>query len=174
MGMIQWNESLSVNVAEIDAQHQKLIGLINDLNAAMLRGKGRDVLGSILTGLVDYAETHFQTEERYFLRFGYPEAGPHQKAHADFVAKVIDFQNGFAADRAGLFVDVLLFSSDWPAAAHSNCRQEIRSLLHANGLRVLTAQDCRECITSPDARLGSNRRSTAADALVGQHVFGGL
>ncbi len=135
MGMIQWNESLSVNVAEIDAQHQKLIGLINDLNAAMLRGKGRDVLGSILTGLVDYAETHFQTEERYFLRFGYPEAGPHQKAHADFVAKVIDFQNGFAADRAGLSVDVLLFLSDWLRQHIQIVDKKYGPFFNANGLR---------------------------------------
>jgi hemerythrin len=113
MGMIQWSERLSVNVAEIDRQHQKLIGMINDLNAAMLEGKGRDVLRSILDGLVAYAGTHFQTEERYFARFAYPEAGAHQETHAEFVAKVSDFQQGLAADRAGLSVDVLLFLSDW-------------------------------------------------------------
>ncbi len=113
MAMIEWNESLSVNVAEIDRQHRQLIDMVNDLNAAMLEGKGRDVLGLILKGLVDYAGTHFHTEERYFLRFGYPEAGAHQKAHAEFVAKVSDFQKGLAADRAGLSVDVLLFLSDW-------------------------------------------------------------
>jgi hemerythrin len=135
MGMIQWNESLSVNVAEIDAQHQKLIGLINDLNAAMLQGKGRDVLDSILKGLVAYAETHFQTEERYFRQFGYPEAGPHQKAHADFVAKVKDFQKGFAADRAGLSVDVLLFLSDWLRQHIQIVDKKYGPFFNANGLR---------------------------------------
>jgi hemerythrin len=40
MALIQWNDGLSVNVVEIDRQHQKLIGMINDLNDAMRQGKG--------------------------------------------------------------------------------------------------------------------------------------
>jgi hemerythrin len=135
MAMIQWSERLSVNVAEIDRQHQKLIGMINDLNAAMLEGKGRDVLGSILDGLVAYAGTHFQTEERYFARFGYPEAGAHQKAHAEFVAKVNDFQQGLATDRAGLSVDVLLFLSDWLQHHIQVVDKEYGPFFNAHGLK---------------------------------------
>lgn len=135
MGIIQWSESLSVNVAEIDRQHQKLIGMINDLNAAMLEGKGRDVLGPILDGLVDYAGTHFQVEERYFLQFAYPEAGVHQKTHAGFVAKVADFQKGLAADRAGLSVDVLLFLSDWLQHHIQVVDKKYGPFFNAKGLR---------------------------------------
>lgn len=40
MPLIQWNESLSVGVVEIDRQHRKLVELINDLNNAMRQGKG--------------------------------------------------------------------------------------------------------------------------------------
>jgi hemerythrin len=40
MSLIQWNDRLSVHVAEIDGQHQKLVGMINDLNDAMRQGKG--------------------------------------------------------------------------------------------------------------------------------------
>ena len=42
MAIIQWNDSLSVNVVEIDKQHQKLVAMINDLNDAMRQGKGKD------------------------------------------------------------------------------------------------------------------------------------
>ncbi len=52
MPLIQWNESFSVNVVEIDKQHQKLVGMINDLYDAMHQGKGNDVLGKIIDGLI--------------------------------------------------------------------------------------------------------------------------
>ena len=39
MSIIQWDESLSVKVKEIDAQHQKLINLLNELFDAMRVGK---------------------------------------------------------------------------------------------------------------------------------------
>ncbi|MGA2938094.1 MAG: hemerythrin domain-containing protein [Syntrophobacteraceae bacterium] len=63
MALIQWNDSLSVNVVDIDKQHQKLVGMINELNDAMRQGKGKDALGKIVNGLIIYAGTHFKTEE---------------------------------------------------------------------------------------------------------------
>jgi hemerythrin len=45
MALIQWNDSLSVNVVEIDKQHQKLVRMINELNDAMRQGKGKEALG---------------------------------------------------------------------------------------------------------------------------------
>ena len=79
MALIQWGDSLSVNIVEIDIQHQKLVGMINDLNDAMLQRKGKDILGKILNGLMAYATVHFATEERYFTRFAYSETDSHQK-----------------------------------------------------------------------------------------------
>ena len=41
MALVQWSNSLSVNVVEIDKQHHKLVDMINELNDAMRREKGR-------------------------------------------------------------------------------------------------------------------------------------
>jgi len=54
MALMQWNDSLSVNVGMIDKQHQKLVGMINELNDAMRQGKGKDILGKTLNELVAY------------------------------------------------------------------------------------------------------------------------
>jgi hemerythrin len=113
MALIQWNDSFSVGVVEIDKQHQKLVGMINDLNDAMRQGKGKDVLGKIIKGLIGYAETHFRTEEKYFDQFGYPDANNHKKEHSDFVMKVAEFKDGFDRRKLGLSIEVMSFLSKW-------------------------------------------------------------
>lgn len=113
MALIQWNDSFSVNVVEIDKQHQKLVEMINALNDAMSQGKGKNVLGNIINELIAYAGTHFKTEEKYFDQFGYPDADRHKKEHSDFTRKVAEFRDGFIAGKFGLSVEVMKFLSDW-------------------------------------------------------------
>ena len=60
-----------------------------------------------------YATVHFATKERYFTRFAYSETDSHQKEHADFVARIADFQKGLAQGRVALSVEVMNFLSDW-------------------------------------------------------------
>ncbi|MRR36581.1 bacteriohemerythrin, partial [bacterium] len=93
MPLIQWNDKLSVNVAEIDRQHKELIRMINDLSNAMHGNKAKKVIGKIIDGLVSYTATHFSTEEKYFEKFKYIEAGSHKREHAEFVKKVKEFQD---------------------------------------------------------------------------------
>jgi hemerythrin len=113
MPLINWNDTLSVNVNEIDQQHKNLIRMINELNDAMKQGKGRTVIGKIIKDMIDYTTTHFKTEEGYFDRFGYPEAAGHKREHALFVEKVSAFSKGFEEEKLSLSIEVLDFLSDW-------------------------------------------------------------
>jgi hemerythrin len=113
VAFIEWNNSFSVGVSEIDLQHQKLVEMINDLHDAMLQGKGKAVLGDIIKGLVDYAVTHFLTEEKYFDQFRYPDAGSHKEEHSAFTQKVAEFKNGFDAGKLALSITVMDFLSSW-------------------------------------------------------------
>jgi hemerythrin len=113
MAFIEWNNSFSVGVSEIDLQHQKLVGIINDLHDAMLQGKGKAVLEEIIRGLVDYAGAHFLTEETYFDQFRYPDAGSHKEEHSAFTQKVAEFKDGFDAGKLALSITVMDFLSSW-------------------------------------------------------------
>jgi len=113
MASITWTERLSVNVAEIDQQHQKLLALLGELGDALSVGKGHAVLGGITNDLAAYAATHFHTEEEYFVRFGYPDADKHKREHAFFVKKVSDFRRELENGKASLSTDVAQFLSDW-------------------------------------------------------------
>jgi hemerythrin len=113
MALIQWDSSFTVNVAEIDTQHQKLVAMINDLNNAMKQGKGKDILGKIIDELFNYAGSHFATEEKYFDKFGYPAAASHKLEHNNFVKKVSEFKNGFDRGQLALTIEVMNFLKDW-------------------------------------------------------------
>lgn len=113
MALIQWDNSLSVSVAEIDKQHQQLVSRINELNDAMKLGKGKDALGKILNALIDYTATHFKTEEKYFDLYKYPDTALHKKEHVAFVQKVSDFKDGFDKGKLSITIELMNFLSDW-------------------------------------------------------------
>lgn len=113
MTLIAWSSNLSVNVEEIDRQHKMLIAAINELNDAMKKGNGKDVLEAIVNKLDYYATSHFTTEENYFALYGYPEADSHKKEHASFVKKTSDIKNELSKGRPGLSMEVMHFLSTW-------------------------------------------------------------
>src|ERR1039457_7165583 len=58
-----WRDTYSVGIPQIDSQHKGLIRLINDLQTAMMEGKGKQALSSIINDLIRYTESHFAFEE---------------------------------------------------------------------------------------------------------------
>jgi hemerythrin len=113
MSPIDWNDRLSVKVAELDQQHKTLLATLAALNEAMSIGKGNVVLERIVTDLVAYTATHFQTEENYFAQFGYSDADKHKREHAYFAKKVADFKREIARGNAGMPAEIVHFLSDW-------------------------------------------------------------
>ncbi|NBC48447.1 MAG: bacteriohemerythrin [Gammaproteobacteria bacterium] len=111
--LIEWNESFSVNVSEIDRQHQKLIALYNKLHEAMSRGKGNEVLERVFDELLDYTKTHFKTEERYFQAINYAGTNGHIMEHEAFVKKLSELSEKFHAGKAFLTVETLAFMRNW-------------------------------------------------------------
>lgn len=112
-GLIEWNQSLSLGIKEIDDQHQMLVKMINDLHQAMLDRKSQQALGEIIDGLIAYTGSHFRTEEKYFIQFEYNEATAHKLAHKEFVNKVTAFKKDFEAKKMMLSMEVMGFLKDW-------------------------------------------------------------
>jgi len=135
MAIIQWNESLSVDIAEIDTQHQRLIRMINDLNDAMRQGKGKEVLGKIITGLITYTRTHFKAEEDYFAQFGYPDAATHKQEHVRFVEKVASFKQEFEQGKLGLSLEIMSYLSDWLQGHIKGVDKKYAPFFHSKGLK---------------------------------------
>jgi hemerythrin-like metal-binding protein len=107
-----WHDSFSIGIPEIDGQHKKLLGLINDLESALLRKQGDAALRDIARRMQEYARFHFATEEKYMANARYPETGQHLDQHAVFCerATALSFSPD---DPENHPLQVLTFLSDW-------------------------------------------------------------
>jgi hemerythrin-like metal-binding protein len=108
-----WNSSYDTGIASIDAQHKKLVAILNNLYEAMSKGQANQVLGKLLAELVDYTIVHFAHEERLFKQHGYVEASAHKMEHDALTAQVKKLQGDFASGRISLSMEVGTFLKDW-------------------------------------------------------------
>ena len=95
MPLITWDDSIALNISEIDNQHKQLVNIINEMFDAMKDTRGIDVIDDILKRLVDYTDYHFVTEERYFDQFRYSESEHHKEEHRYLVEQVDEFKKAF-------------------------------------------------------------------------------
>jgi hemerythrin len=113
MALIAWNDKLSVQVRQFDDEHKKLIVMVNQLHDAMKEGKGKQVIGDVLNGLIAYTKNHFAAEEQLMKAHGYPDYDKHKKEHNQLTMTVLDLQKGYQAGSAPLSQSVMNFLKDW-------------------------------------------------------------
>jgi hemerythrin len=113
MVFFEWSDDFSVNIAEIDAQHMRLVEMLNELYENMTNEQGTTVLGKVLTGLVEYAGTHFATEEHYMTTYDFPGYAEHKAEHEAFLAKAVDLLDRYAINPSLLGVETGRFLRKW-------------------------------------------------------------
>ncbi len=103
MASIEWKESYSVGIPELDDQHKVLIRLIKLLEEESGTASVNHVLGE----LEHYVREHFHNEEAMLVAASYAAFGPHHEQHEAFkdwllsVERVFRSGDGAAAEVAG-------------------------------------------------------------------------
>ncbi len=77
MIFISWKKEYNTGIEEINAQHKKLVGIINELHEAKETGKAQDALDGILLKLIDYTKFHFAAEKALLEDLNYHELAKH-------------------------------------------------------------------------------------------------
>lgn len=114
MPLMEWSDKLSVGVAQFDAEHRRLVGMVNDLFDAVQAGKGREALGGILEELIAYTETHFAHEEEIMRQHGYEEVDGHKSEHDLLTQQVYEIRRKYMAGAsATLSMEVMNFLKNW-------------------------------------------------------------
>lgn len=135
MALMEWNDKMSVGIDSIDAQHKKLVALLNELYDGVQQGHTKEALGTVLSGLVDYTVAHFKYEEDLFAKTGYAEKDAHKAEHDAFTRKVGDVQEKYKTGvNTSLSLEVMTFLKNWLTNHIMGTDQKYTAHLKANGV----------------------------------------
>jgi hemerythrin len=91
-----WNSYFEVGVPEIDAQHKKLVALINKICSLALNEEDHnEAVNLMFQELIDYTNYHFDFEEKLYQKSGIPRKilDSHKVKHVSLVTQVTELKN---------------------------------------------------------------------------------
>lgn len=113
MAFVEWKPEYSVGVVEIDAQHRRLLDIINQLHEAMKLGGKPSMLAQVMNELVGYTRYHFAYEESLMESAGFPQLEEHRRKHRAMVGQVEAFRDHATSGKASVSLNLMSFLKDW-------------------------------------------------------------
>jgi len=135
MALLTWSEKFSVQVAQFDTEHKELVNFINRLHDAMKAGQGKQVIGDVLQGLINYTRNHFAAEEKLMKAHAYPAYENHKKEHNQLTMTVLDFQKGYLDGSVPLSQEVMNFLKDWLSGHIQGVDKQYGPFLNGKGIK---------------------------------------
>jgi hemerythrin-like metal-binding protein len=108
-----WVREYSVNIAELDRQHQNLFRIVRHLRDAIASGHGEEVTEAVLTEVVHYTIHHFATEEGLMQQYGFPGTASHRIEHNTLTLELCRLQKEQAAGKPDAAECLLRFLQQW-------------------------------------------------------------
>lgn len=94
-----WKERYKIGVDKIDRQHEELFDRLSSFTRAVMicssdKGKAEKI-AETFEFLEGYFVEHFELEESYQEKIGFPEAAYHKKAHDNFAKDIKKYHERF-------------------------------------------------------------------------------
>ena len=140
MPLIEWNSSLSIGVAALDADHRRLAELINHLHEEHEANRGAQVIRGVMEGFRHHLATHLEREEALMAKAGAADLAEHRQSHDMARARFEELAAGLREDEdfAG---EVLEYMKAW-LINHIVCQDlKLREVFQAKGLCDVKLED---------------------------------
>lgn len=135
MKIVEWKDEYNVGVEIIDQQHQSFFGMLNDLSTVIAKQKEKEKLMEIYGRVLDYANFHFQTEEKYFKEFDYKNTDKHIATHNAYREKIKSLKDNLENDTIVASFDLINYMEDWMINHILNEDRKYIKCFHENGLK---------------------------------------
>ena len=113
MAYFEWAQDMVIDHGPIDEDHKKLVELVNTLHDATSQGRGREVVGRLLTTLIHDTADHLHKEESVMAAAGYPHLDRHKTGHQEFVDSLNDLQRKYQAGSITVASQLSAVLRDW-------------------------------------------------------------
>jgi len=113
MKKITWSEEYSVGVEALDAQHQKIIEMINLLADSSKQGGDLDAIAFVVNEMHSYIIEHFSTEEKMLKKKKYPGLKAQRASHDAFIKEFSYICLEVSRDRSGGVKRLTDYLSNW-------------------------------------------------------------
>ena len=90
-----WREAYRSGNPTIDAQHEHLFHLANELLVDVISDHPDEEISNIVTSFLSDEARHFEDEEAILTNRGFPGLNEHAKKHADLYAKALELEQTF-------------------------------------------------------------------------------
>ena len=87
MSPMQWSPMVETGVKEIDDQHRRLVGYVNELQSTRAT-EDAGLVSEVLEAAIDYTLYHFAFEECVLESINYPLTDAHKKVHEKFAGEL--------------------------------------------------------------------------------------
>ena len=109
---LEWSETYSVDLPELDEDHKVLLRLLNRCINATKQNTNNNALDTILDELLSYTQYHFEREEKIMEVCEYPQLDKHKSIHHFFINVLTQYKSEY--QRGELAAEKLLaFLRDW-------------------------------------------------------------
>jgi hemerythrin len=115
MALFEWGPKFELGIAQVDAEHRRVVELINTLHDAMAQGRSKEVLSGVLSDLVDYTQVHFRNEEALYRAAGFPATVGHAEIHAGFADRARTLKAGLDAGTTFITMETMQSLKGWLA-----------------------------------------------------------
>jgi hemerythrin len=113
MAYFEWADDLVIDKGPIDADHMKLVALVNELHTATSEGRGMEIVDKILEQLIAYTADHLQREEAHMASVNFPNLERHKLGHEKFIADLRGLQKLYEGGSITVASQLSTVLRDW-------------------------------------------------------------
>ena len=134
MPILVWSDEYSINVAEIDAQHRKLLDHVNELHAGVENQIDKEDLRQLVVDLYEYTAFHFASEEKLMKQHGMEHTKKHHKEHKQLLKHLNQICNAISEGKRPAFYSEYDVSNDWFLAHILGFDRQLGKFLNSKGV----------------------------------------
>lgn len=111
MKTICWDGRLETGHAVIDADHENLVHLFNQVVSVANHHAGKLVCNNVLDKLIRHTKAHFEFEERLMAEYHYPDKAKHMAEHEALIRQALAYRLDPSSPESR--IPLVELSQDW-------------------------------------------------------------